>query len=172
MGGARDGGGVIKKIKIKKKQLTRKTELVCLIMQIEKTQTLENVCRFQHRTAPAIKSDITKVTKRNKYIVHAIDKIQKLTSLGMGYSSDSSMRTTWLILGLFSESGSTHLKAVKRARLRALVDGLASIFGSTTSSDRLLPTIIFSQSTRFTCKYCNSHHIKRQNLIGPNKNYK
>ena len=99
-------------------------------------------------------------------------KIQKLTSLGMGYSSDSSMRTTWLILGLFSESGSTHLKAVKRARLRALVDGLASIFGSTTSSDRLLPTIIFSQSTRFTCKYCNSHHIKRQNLIGPNKNYK
>lgn len=68
------GRGNKKKIKIKKKQLTRKTELVCLIMQIEKTQTLENVCRFQHRTAPAIKSDITKVTKRNKYIVHAIEK--------------------------------------------------------------------------------------------------
>lgn len=115
---------------------------------------------------------LLKLQKEINILFMLLTKIQKLTSLGMGYSSDSSMRTTWLILGLFSESGSTHLKAVKRARLRALVDGLASIFGSTTSSDRLLPTIIFSQSTRFTCKYCNSHHIKRQNLIGPNKNYK
>ena len=114
---------------------------------------------------------LLKLQKEINILFMLLTKIQKLTSLGMGYSSDSSMRTTWLILGLFSESGSTHLKAVKRARLRALVDGLASIFGSTTSSDRLLPTIIFSQSTRFTCKYCNSHHIKRQNLIGPNKNY-
>lgn len=75
---------------------------------------------------------------------------EKQTSLGKGYSSDSSIRTTWLILGLFSESGSTHLKAVKRARFKALVDGFTSMFGSTTSSDLLLPTIIFSQSTRFT----------------------
>lgn len=75
------------------------------------------------------------------------------TSLGIGYSSDSSIRTTWLILGLLSESGSTHLKAVKRALLRALVDGLVSMFGSITSSERLLPTIIFSQSTRLTCKF-------------------
>jgi hypothetical protein len=60
------------------------------------------------------------------------------------------MRTTWLIFGLFSESGSTHLKAVKRDRFRALVDGLVSILGSTTSSERLHPTIIFNQSTKFT----------------------
>lgn len=76
---------------------------------------------------------------------------QILTSLGMGYSSDSSIRTTWLIFGLLSESGSTHLRAVRSALLRALVGGLVSIFGSTTSSERLLPTIIFNQSTRFTC---------------------
>lgn len=74
------------------------------------------------------------------------------TSRGIGYSSDSSMRTTWLIFGLFSESGSTHLNAVKRARLRALVEGLVSMLGSNTSSERLNPTIILSQSTKFTCK--------------------
>lgn len=74
------------------------------------------------------------------------------TSRGIGYSSDSSMRTTWLILGLFSASGSTHLRAVKRARLRALVDGLVSMLGSNTSSERRKPTIIFSQSTKFTYK--------------------
>jgi len=62
------------------------------------------------------------------------------------------MRTTWVIFGLFSESGSTHLKAVKRDRFRALVDGLVSIMGSTTSSERLHPTIILSQSTKFTFK--------------------
>lgn len=70
----------------------------------------------------------------------------------MGYSSDSSIRTTWVIRGLLSESGSTHLKAVKSALLRALVEGLVSMFGSTTSSDRLFPTITFSQSTRLTCQ--------------------
>lgn len=77
---------------------------------------------------------------------------QNCTSLDRGYSSDSSMRTTWLVFGLFSESGSTHLNAVRRARLRALVDGLVSIVGSTTSSERLLATIIFNHSTRFTWK--------------------
>lgn len=81
------------------------------------------------------------------------EEIEILTSLGIGYSSDSSILTTWPILGLFSESGSTHLRAVRSARFRALVDGLTSMFGSTTSSDRLLPTIIFSQSTRFTCMH-------------------
>lgn len=74
------------------------------------------------------------------------------TSRGIGYSSDSSIRTTWPIFGLFSESGSTHLNAVRRALLRALVDGLLSMFGSTTSSERLLPTIILSHSTKFTYK--------------------
>jgi len=77
-------------------------------------------------------------------------KGEKQTSLGKGYSSDSIIRTTWPILGLFSESGSTHLKAVNRARFKALVDGFTSMLGSTTSSDLLFPTIIFSQSTRFT----------------------
>jgi len=77
---------------------------------------------------------------------------EKQTSLGKGYSSDSNIRTTWPILGLFSESGSTHLKAVKRVRFKALVDGFTSMLGSTTSSDLLFPTIIFSQSTRFTWK--------------------
>lgn len=75
---------------------------------------------------------------------------KELTSLAIGYSSDSSIRTTCPILGLFSESGSTHLNAVKRARFSALVEGLVSMLGSTTSSDLLLPTIIFNQSTRFT----------------------
>jgi hypothetical protein len=35
--------------------------------------------------------------------------------------------------------------------------------GSTTSSDRLLATIIFSQSTRFTCKWqkiCSGREVK------------
>ena len=79
--------------------------------------------------------------------LYSIGKL--LTSRGIG-SSDSSIRTTWLILGLFSGSGSTHLKAIKSARLSTRVDGLVSILGSTTSSERLLPTIILSQSTRFT----------------------
>jgi hypothetical protein len=48
---------------------------------------------------------------------------------------------------------STHLRAVKSARFRALVEGRVSIVGSTTSSERLLATIIFSQSTRFTYKW-------------------
>lgn len=82
--------------------------------------------------------------------VDIFKKKRNQTSLGRGYSSDSSMRTTCPILGLFSASRSTHLKAVKRARLRALVDGLVAIFGSKTSSERLLPTFILSQSTRFT----------------------
>lgn len=73
------------------------------------------------------------------------------TTRGIG-SSDSSIRTTWPIFGLFSESGSTHLKAVRSARLRTLVEGRVSMVGSTTSSERLLATIIFNQSTRFTCK--------------------
>lgn len=74
---------------------------------------------------------------------------QDITSLGIGYSSDSSILTTWLIVGLCWALGSTHLKAVKRALLRADVDGLVSRLGSTTWSARLAPTIILSQSTRF-----------------------
>lgn len=85
----------------------------------------------------------------------------------MGYSSDSSIRTTWVIRGLLSESGSTHLKAVKSALLRALVDGLVSMFGSTTSSDRLLPTITFSQSTKLTCE---DTEIQSNTVV--TKNYK
>ncbi|MFS7938310.1 hypothetical protein Hanom_Chr05g00438101 [Helianthus anomalus] len=77
-------------------------------------------------------------------------EFRKQTSRVTGYSSDSSIRTTSPIVSLFSESGSTHLKAVKSARLSAVLDGLVPMLGSTTSSDRLFPTIILSQSTRFT----------------------
>ena len=87
-------------------------------------------------------------------------KGQNQTSRGIGYSSDSSMRTTWLIFGLLSESGSTHLKAVKSARLRALVDGLVSMFGSTTSSERLSWTIILSHSTRLTYRNHQQNFVK------------
>jgi len=91
------------------------------------------------------------VTEPNwKHNVMLKVRFRTQTSRGIGYSSDSSMRTTWLILGLFSASGSTHLRAVKRARLRALVDGLVSMLGSNTSSERRKPTIILSQSTKFT----------------------
>lgn len=74
------------------------------------------------------------------------------TSLGIGYSSDSSIRATWLILGRFSDIGSTHLRAVKSVLFNALVDGFVSRFGSITSSDRLCWTIIFSHSTKCTYK--------------------
>ena len=64
--------------------------------------------------------------------------------------------------GRVSESGSTHLKATNKARLRAVLGGLVSIVGSATSSDRLLATIDLSQSTIFTCK---EHDIKKKNVL-------
>ena len=75
-----------------------------------------------------------------------------------GYSSASSILTTWLILGLFSASGSTHLRATRRAHFKARIDGFTSSLESTTSSVLLVPTIILSHSTRFTC------HEDNQNL--------
>lgn len=71
------------------------------------------------------------------------------TSCRLG-PSGSNMRTTWPMRGRLLESGSTHLRAASRALLSSLVLGLASMVGSTTSSDRRFATIIFSQSTRFT----------------------
>ena len=83
------------------------------------------------------------------------------TSWGMG-SLESNIRTTWSMLGLFSAFKSIHLRAVKRARFSSFVEGLLSRFGSTTSSERLLATIILSQSTRFTYRRAATH----QNMEG------
>jgi len=69
-----------------------------------------------------------------------------------GKSSASSIWTTWPILGRFRASGSTHLKATSRERLSAREVGFNSMLGSATSSERLLPTICFNQSTRFICR--------------------
>lgn len=77
----------------------------------------------------------------------------------MGYSSDSSIWTTWSIFGLFSESTSKHLKTFKRALLRVVVDELFILFRSSTSSDYLLSTIMFSQTTKLTYRNYYEHNF-------------
>lgn len=97
-----------------------------------------------------VKLSATKLNNKPTLIVSMWSFCHVHTSLGIGYSSDSSIRATWLILGRFSDIGSTHLKAVKSVLFKALVDGFVSRFGSITSSDRLCWTIIFSHSTKCT----------------------
>jgi len=84
------------------------------------------------------------------------DKEKEYTSRNKR-SSASSMWITCPILGLFEASGSTHRRATKRARLRALEDGFSASLGSTTSSDFRLPTILFSHSIKLTCNNSNFH---------------
>lgn len=67
-------------------------------------------------------------------------------------SSASSMWITCPILGRFCASGSTQRRATKRTRLSAFEAGISGSLGSTTSSDFRFPTIVFNQSTKFTCK--------------------
>lgn len=79
-------------------------------------------------------------------------EIKKQTSFDLVFSG-SSIWTTCPIVGLLSESRSTHLNATKRTFLRALEVGLITMLGSTTSSERRLAIIHLSQSTRFTCNH-------------------
>ncbi len=86
----------------------------------------------------------------NRARAAAAERERMCTSL-KGKSSASSIWTTWPILGRFRASGSTHLKATSRERLSTREVGFNSMLGSATSSERLLPTICFNQSTRFIC---------------------